>query len=267
MTHLKVGCAYRLVRFVVEHFRPSYERVLWWIPSVEIRPFNVQLCAWSQRPSCEAALYFIRDGKRADAVEELRTILKHLMMQCSLYTDAGASHQQQQYDVGTGKTAQGETGRGDGEGDDGAGAGGASTAPLSLTPTMLQIKFLSLKNLGRLLADMAGEQDAAAAAATAASEDATNQISVASADVKDGDAVVVAEGGTIGDATPDEHEDADAVARDFTEALRCYAAAVEIDSTDASLWRRLGCLAARRGLLHLARRALHFFLSVLRCFT
>ena len=68
----------------------------------------------------ETALLFIRDGKREDAVRELRGILRNALM-----TDR------------------------DDDDDD---------AP-SLTPTMTQVKFLALKNLGRLVADLAIERE------------------------------------------------------------------------------------------------------------
>lgn len=47
----------------------------------------------------------------------------------------------------------------------------------------------------------------------------------------------------------------DAVDADGDEALRCYAAAVEIDDEDAMLWRRLGSAATRRGEFSVARMA------------
>jgi hypothetical protein len=97
--------------------------------------------------SYEAALYFIRDGNREDAARELRGILEHPMMSEAPTHRIVASVQRE--------------------------VGGT---PVTLTPTMTQIKFLSLKNLGRLVADLADEAEArgetfvAPAAADAARE-------------------------------------------------------------------------------------------------
>jgi calcineurin-binding protein cabin-1 len=143
----------------------------------------------------ETALLFIRDGKREDAVRELRGILRNALM-----TDR------------------------DDDDDD---------AP-SLTPTMTQVKFLALKNLGRLVADLAIEREDAGSSGSDDDDD----------DDDDDDADA--------DLTATERD----LAADYAEALRAYAAAVEIDATDSSLWRRLGALASRRNLLHLARHAL-----------
>ena len=81
--------------------------------------------------SYEAALYFIRDGNREDAARELRGILEHPMMSEAPTHRTVASLRRE--------------------------VGGT---PVTLTPTMTQIKFLSLKNLGRLVADLADEAEA-----------------------------------------------------------------------------------------------------------
>lgn len=57
---------------------------------------------------------------------------------------------------------------------------------------------------------------------------------------------------TLKKGTEGENAAADA---DSDEALRCYAAAVEIDDEDAMLWRRLGSAATRRGEFSVARMA------------
>ena len=96
---------------------------------------------------------------------------------------------------------------------------------------MTQVKFLALKNLGRLLAETADERE---------TTDAAEPVSV---------------------GTPDRVE-SPGVEEDYALALRCYAAAVEIDGSDVGLWRRLGALAARRGLPHVARHALEMGVAV-----
>ena len=90
--------------------------------------------------------------------------------------------------------------------------GAPSSLGISLTPTMTQVKFLALKNLGRLLAETADERE---------TTDAAEPVSV---------------------GTPDRVE-SPGVEEDYALALRCYAAAVEIDGSDVGLWRRLGALA------------------------
>ena len=133
----------------------------------------------------ESALLHIRAGEREAAVGELGAILEHPMM------SEPPTHLRR-------PTASVPGG-------------------VSLTPTMTQIKFLSLKTLGRLVAELADERHAASDPSASASE-----------------------------------------SESYALALRCYAAAVEIDGADSALWRRLGALAVRRGQPHVARHALRW---------
>ena len=182
--------------------------------------------------SYEAALYFIRDGNHEDAARELRGILEHPMMSEAPTHRIVASLRRE--------------------------VGGT---PVTLTPTMTQIKFLSLKNLGRLVADLAdeaearGEPFAAPAAADGARERNARLESLVPKTRKHAAAAASAASGPGGGPAVDEDEP-------YGLSLRCYAAAVEIDGTDAGLWRTLGALAARRGVPHLARHALEMGLAV-----
>ena len=129
--------------------------------------------------------------------------------------------------------------------------------PVTLTPTMTQIKFLSLKNLGRLVADLAdeaearGEPFAAPAAADGARERTPRLESLVpkSAKTRPSPPPAWRRPSPGGGPAVDEDEP-------YGLSLRCYAAAVEIDGTDAGLWRALGALAARRGRVPCARHAL-----------
>ena len=137
----------------------------------------------------ESALLHIRAGEREAAVGELGAILEHPMM-----SEPPTHLRRPTVSVPGG---------------------------VSLTPTMTQIKFLSLKTLGRLVAELADERHAASDPSASASE-----------------------------------------SESYALALRCYAAAVEIDGADSALWRRLGALAVRRGQPHVARHALEMGLAL-----
>ena len=169
--------------------------------------------------SYEQALHFIRDGNRHAAAKTLREILEHDMMsQAPTHRVVACSRR-----TPVGRQA------------------------VTLTPTMTQVKFLALKNLGNLVADMADEAEA---------RGETYE--------------VPGRGGGVSDAMMSSENAFEnspgAIDDDANEpyglALRCYAASVEIDGSDAGLWRKLGGLAARRGLSHLARHALEMGLAV-----
>ena len=214
----------------------------------------------------ESALLFIRDGRRREAVKELSGILEHPMM-AEAPTHLVKDDDEVWNENNNEKVVVGAEG------------GGRSKKPpdvvVSLTPTMTQVKFLSLKNLGRLVADMASEREAAATTASAtdvAMTTATKNlhhrgavVAVAAAADKttsSSSAAEAAAAAAAAEVEEEEDEEDSPLAEDYALALRCYAAAVEIDGTDASLWRRLGGLAARRGLMHVARHALEQGLAI-----
>lgn len=169
--------------------------------------------------SYEQALHFIRDGNRHAAAKTLREILEHDMMsQAPTHRVVACSRR-----TPVGRQA------------------------VTLTPTMTQVKFLALKNLGNLVADMADEAEA---------RGETYEVPGGGGGVSD--AMMSSENAfenSPGAIDDDANEP-------YGLALRCYAASVEIDGSDAGLWRKLGGLAARRGLPHLARHALEMGLAV-----
>jgi hypothetical protein len=222
--------------------------------------------------SYESALLFIRDGLREDATRELSGILEHPMM-----AEAPTHLLQEGDDEGgrefnRGNTAVGADDREAAAGGTSRGGGGfvgadggrrkdkekkqplAPAVRVSLTPTMTQVKFLSLKNLGRLVEDMASERELAAAALEN-KDDAGERMLTDDGDKEDA-------ASAASRRLSEETQRRRLLMADYALALRCYAAAVEIDGTDASLWRRLGLLAARRGLLYLARHALERGLGI-----
>ena len=166
----------------------------------------------------EHALLFMRDGALEDAERELRSILDHDMM------SGPPNHRPvEEYPAPAPKPQRDAE---DSDTDDNSAYESEDDTPeMTLTSTMTQVKFLALKNLGRLVADRAERREK--------------------------------------ESRRDDDDDTRAnLDADFALALRCYAAAVEIDGTDASLWRRLGSLAASRRLPHVARHALERGLAI-----
>ena len=177
----------------------------------------------------EHALLFMRDGALEDAERELRSILDHDMM------SGPPNHRPvEEYPAPAPKPARDAE---DSDTDDNSEYESEDDTPeMTLTSTMTQVKFLALKNLGRLVADRAERRE----------KEVTTQ--------RENDG-----GGPTEAIEDDARTNLDA---DFALALRCYAAAVEIDGTDASLWRRLGALAASRSLPHVARYAFERGLAI-----
>ena len=167
----------------------------------------------------EHALLFMRDGALEDAERELRSILDHDMM------SGPPNHRPvEEYPAPPPKPTRDAE---DSDTDDNSEYESEDDTPeMTLTSTMTQVKFLALKNLGRLVAERAERREKES---------------------------------RRDDDDDDTRANLDA---DFALALRCYAAAVEIDGTDASLWRRLGALAASRRLPHVARYALERGLAI-----
>ena len=172
----------------------------------------------------EHALLFMRDGALVDAERELRSILDHDMM------SGPPNHRPLEEDpVPAPKPRGRELDDTDTDGDSEY-ESEDDTPEITLTSTMTQVKFLALKNLGRLVAERAEkrEQQFYAQLLDSYAEEKEMNHSIAR----------------------------DELTEDYALALRCYAAAVEIDETDAQLWRRLGSLAAANRLPHVARHAL-----------